>query len=159
MKDTNLIFEKNNNSLSSFSFSLECKEDDILAKIPDKLQRISPLCLPIMSENEVIRHYIKLSNKNYGVDNGFYPLGSCTMKYNPKINERIAKYPSFINFHPYADNSRIQGNLEILSKCKKALLEISGMDDLTHSPCAGAHGELTGLYIIKAYFKNKNEDR
>lgn len=159
MKDTNIIFEKCNNTESSFSFHTNKKEKDILSNIPNDLLRKEKLKLPSISENEIIRHYISLSSKNYGVDTGFYPLGSCTMKYNPKINEKISKNPGFSDVHPYSDNNRIQGILEIMYKCKKYLLEISGMDDLTFSPCAGAHGELTGLFIIKAYFNKKNQDR
>jgi len=159
MIDPNLIFEKNNNSISYFSFNNKTKKKELKKYIPEKFINNETLNLPNISENQVLRHYINLSNKNFGIDTGFYPLGSCTMKYNPKINEKIAGNSSFINSHPYSDNNRIQGNFEILFECKNALLEITGMDDLTFAPCAGAHGELTGLYIIRAYFNYKNEKR
>ena len=158
MKDKNIIFEKDNNSLSYFSYVSKDK-NKYTEFIPDNLARNGNLNLPNVSENEVVRHFINLSNKNYGLDKGFYPLGSCTMKYNPKINEKIASKSQFTDIHPYSDPKRIQGNLEILFNCKNALLEITGMDDLTFSPCAGAHGELTGLYLIRSYFNNKNENR
>ena len=102
MKDTNIIFEKSNNTESYFSFEINKTEADILSNIPENLLRKDNLKFPSLSENEIIRHYINLSNKNYGVDTGFYPLGSCTMKYNPKINEKISKNPSFIDMHPYS---------------------------------------------------------
>lgn len=158
MKDLNIIFEKDNNSLSTFDIRIDTDENKILQNIPDNL-RNNGIDMPNISENEVVRHYIGLSNMNYGVDTGFYPLGSCTMKYNPKINEKISKYSCFLNTHPYTDDEDVQGNLEVLYKSKKSLLEITGMDDITLSPCAGAHGELTGLYIIKAYFKYKKQER
>ncbi|MBN2546748.1 MAG: aminomethyl-transferring glycine dehydrogenase subunit GcvPB [Spirochaetes bacterium] len=159
MKDPNIIFEKCNNTLSHYCFRIDNEEDKILKIIPDKLLKKKVLNFPDVSENQVIRHFISLSSKNYGVDTGFYPLGSCTMKYNPKINEKISMMSSFLNMHPYSDNNRVQGNLEALYNCKNALLEITGMDDLTFSPCAGAHGEQTGLYTIKSYFLSKGENR
>lgn len=159
MKDLDIIFEKDNETESKYCFRLDNDEKKLIDKIPSKFLRKESLDLPDISENVVVRHFINLSRKNYGVDTNFYPLGSCTMKYNPKINEKIARFASFLNFHPYSSEDRIQGNLEILYSCKNALLEITGMDDLTLSPCAGAHGEQTGLYIIKAYFNSKGEKR
>jgi len=159
MIDKNLIFEKSNDTLNYIGFNLKNNADEIKKNIPDSLLKKEEINLPSLSENEIVRHYINLSNKNFGVDKGFYPLGSCTMKYNPKINEKISNFDSFLLCHPYSDNKRIQGNLNILYYCKKFLLEIVGMDDLTLSPCAGAHGELTGLYVIRKYFKNKNDKR
>ncbi len=159
MKDYNIIFEKDNNTLSGFKVLQFDNDDEILSEIPDNFLRIQDAKLPNISENEVIRHFIGLSNKNFGLDTGFYPLGSCTMKYNPKINEKVSKDRLFTSFHPYSDEKRIQGNLKVLYECKKSLLEITGMDDMTLSLCAGAHGELTGLYIIRAYFESINENR
>jgi glycine dehydrogenase subunit 2 len=158
MTDKNLIFEKGGHSVSSFRFKLDKKEDDILGYIPAGLRRKDLKAFPDVSENTVVRHFIRLSNMNYGLDTGFYPLGSCTMKYNPKINELISKKSGF-NLHPYSSTDHIQGNLEILHDCKKELLDITGMDDMTLSPCAGAHGELLGMFLIAAYFGNKKEKR
>ncbi|HPO48942.1 MAG TPA: aminomethyl-transferring glycine dehydrogenase subunit GcvPB [Spirochaetota bacterium] len=158
MKDSNLIFEKGRDSVSSYSFKLDKSEKDIEKYLPQNILGNDISFMPNISEGEVLRHFIRLSDRNYGVDSGFYPLGSCTMKYNPKINERVTKNPDF-NMHPYSDNARVQGNLELIYKCKEALVKITGMDDMSLAPSAGAHGELSGLYIIKAYFKYKKEDR
>ncbi len=159
IKDNNMIFEKCNDTLSSHSIELINSPENILKGIPAGMLRKDLGGIPDISENEVVRHYIGLSNLNFGVDTGFYPLGSCTMKYNPKINERIANLNEFTNIHPYSDTDRAQGSLEVLYKCKQSLLEITGMDDMALSPCAGAHGELAGLYIIRAYFKDKKDNR
>ncbi len=113
--------------------------------------------LPELSEVDITRHYVALSRRNYGVDNGFYPLGSCTMKYNPKINEDVSKFSGFTNIHPYHPFS--QGNLQLIYELEKYLSEITGMDKFTLQPAAGAHGELTGLMIIKKYFEDKGESR
>lgn len=159
MIDKNLIFEKDNKTISSYKFNLNKSEKELLCHLPENLIDMEEKKLPDISEGEVVRHFIELSSKNYGVDSGFYPLGSCTMKYNPKINERIAKDRLFVNFHPYSDTNRIQGILEVMYNCKEDLKKITGMDEITLSPCAGAHGELTALFVISAYFKNKNENR
>ncbi|NLY70980.1 MAG: aminomethyl-transferring glycine dehydrogenase subunit GcvPB, partial [Clostridiales bacterium] len=113
--------------------------------------------LPEVSELDAVRHYTKLSQRNHGVDSGFYPLGSCTMKYNPKVNEAIARFDGFINCHPYQPESMVQGNLEVMYTLDKLLSEISGMDQVSLQPAAGAHGELAGLMIIKAYHENRGE--
>ncbi len=155
--DKNLIFEKDNNTLSVFSFAHSAK--NVGDYLPAAQVRGTELDIPNVSEVEVVRHFIELSNKNYGVDNGMYPLGSCTMKYNPKINEKISKYETFNNMHPYSANERVQGTLEIIHKCGKDLAEVTGMADMSFAPCAGAHGELTAMFIVKAYFRNKGEDR
>lgn len=113
--------------------------------------------LPEVSEPEIMRHYVNLSTLNYGVDTGFYPLGSCTMKYNPKINEEIASFDKISNVHPLQDQNSVQGILELLYRLKLSLKEITGMDDFTLLPAAGAHGELVGMMIVRKYFKNKQE--
>ena len=155
--DKNLIFEKDNDTLSRFAFTHSAKQaSDYL---PANQVRNAELDMPNVSEVEVVRHFIELSGKNYGVDNGMYPLGSCTMKYNPKINEKISKFDSFNNMHPYSANERVQGTLEIIHECGKDLAEVTGMADMSFAPCAGAHGELTAMFIVKAYFRNKGEDR
>ncbi|MGE5473653.1 MAG: aminomethyl-transferring glycine dehydrogenase subunit GcvPB [Ignavibacteriales bacterium] len=113
--------------------------------------------LPEVSEVDVVRHYTALSLRNHGVDNGFYPLGSCTMKYNPKINEDIAQLDGFTNIHPYAPETLSQGALEVMYNMDKILSEITGMDRVSLQPAAGAHGELTGVMIIKAYHEARGD--
>ena len=115
------------------------------------------LPLPEVSELEVVRHFVKLSQLNHGIDTGFYPLGSCTMKYNPKINEEVVRYPGIAGCHPYQPESEVQGELELLWRLEQALCEIGGMDAATLQPAAGAQGEFVGLAICKAYFKQKGE--
>jgi len=126
--------------------------------VPKELRDTLPP-LPSPSEVEIIRHFIKLSLMNYHVDKGMYPLGSCTMKYNPKINEDLARLSNFSNLHPETPDLAIQGALQIIYELGKYLKEISGLDAISMQPKAGAHGELTGLLITRAYFKSKNEDR
>ena len=116
--------------------------------------------LPQMSENELSRHYTELAKQTYGVNDGFYPLGSCTMKYNPKVNDQIAALPGFASIHPLQPEETVQGCLEVLGLASKYLCEITGMDDMTFQPAAGAHGELTGLMLIKKYHQaNGHEGR
>ena len=105
--------------------------------------------LPQMSENELSRHYTELAKQTYGVNDGFYPLGSCTMKYNPKVNDQIAALPGFASIHPLQPEETVQGCLEALDLAAQYLCEITGMNDMTFQPAAGAHGELTGLMLIK----------
>ena len=116
-----------------------------LDELPVALKRSAAPVLPEVSEPDVVRHYTNLSQMNFGVDTGFYPLGSCTMKYNPKINEEIAAMPAFQGLHPLQDESTVQGALEVYYEMEKALAAITGMKRFTLNPCAGAHGELTGL--------------
>ena len=116
--------------------------------------------LPQMSENELSRHYTELAKQTYGVNDGFYPLGSCTMKYNPKVNDQIAALPGFASIHPLQPEETVQGCLEVLGLAAQYLCEITGMDDMTFQPAAGAHGELTGLILIKKYHQaNGHEGR
>ncbi|MFX0144726.1 MAG: aminomethyl-transferring glycine dehydrogenase subunit GcvPB, partial [Candidatus Hodarchaeota archaeon] len=121
--------------------------------LPKTMQR-KELPIPNIPEVEIVRHFINLSNINYGVDTGIYPLGSCTMKYNPKINEIISKMPNFALIHPLQEEN--DGCLELLYHISELLGEITGMDGFTMQPAAGAHGELVGLLIIKKYFESKN---
>lgn len=127
--------------------------------IPKRLARTKPLELPQLSELDVIRHYTKLSQMNYGVDTGFYPLGSCTMKYNPKICEEIASLPQIENVHPFQDEKTVQGSLQIMYELQNALCEIGGVDAVSLQPSAGAHGEFTGMLIVNAYHKYNCEKR
>ncbi|UCE73303.1 MAG: aminomethyl-transferring glycine dehydrogenase subunit GcvPB, partial [Methanomassiliicoccales archaeon] len=126
--------------------------------IPDSYLR-DKLGLPELSEVDVVRHYTALSKDNFGVDNGFYPLGSCTMKYNPKVNENIASLSGFKDAHPYQPEELSQGALELMYELSNYLREITGMEAFSLQPAAGAHGELTGLMMAKAYFSDKNESR
>ena len=128
-------------------------------QFPEEVRRQTPLKLPELSEVEVVRHYVRLSQMNYGVDLGFYPLGSCTMKYNPKINEKLAKLPQITSIHPYQDGETVQGILEILYKLSRWLAEITGTHEVCLQPAAGAHGEFLGALIMRAHHKFNNEDR
>ncbi|MCD7840998.1 MAG: aminomethyl-transferring glycine dehydrogenase subunit GcvPB [Lachnospiraceae bacterium] len=119
--------------------------------------REKPLHLPEVSETEISRHYTELAKQAHGVNDGFYPLGSCTMKYNPKVNEETAALPGFTGIHPLQDADDAQGALEVLSKMEDMLCEITGMDACTLQPAAGAHGEFTGLLLIKAYHTNRGD--
>jgi len=125
--------------------------------IPDNMRRVAPPKLPELSEVEVVRHFLRLSEMNYGVDLGLYPLGSCTMKYNPKINEELANSPSFSMLHPYQDESTVQGILEILYRLERWLAEITGTHEVCLLPAAGAHGELLGTLLMRAYHKLNGE--
>jgi glycine dehydrogenase subunit 2 len=125
--------------------------------IPANLLRQEPAPLPEVSEIEVVRHYTHLSQRNFGVDTGFYPLGSCTMKYNPKLNEDIAALPGFARIHPLQPASTVQGAIQVVYELEQYLAEISGMTRVTLQPSAGAHGELTGLMLIKAYHQSQGE--
>jgi len=119
--------------------------------------RKSELEFPEVNETEVVRHYTALSNLNFGVDTGFYPLGSCTMKYNPKINEEMANNPNFAGIHPEQPVEDVQGTLELMQLASDSLAEVTGMDVMSLQPAAGSHGELTGLMIMKAYHLKNGE--
>lgn len=136
---------------------LDIDDVNINDLIDTKDLRKEDLGLPEVSELDIARHYTLLSNKNFGVDTGFYPLGSCTMKYNPKINENMASNTSFTNMHPYQPINTAQGSLELMYDLSKSLGEITGMDEVTLQPSAGSHGEFTGLMMIKAYHENKGD--
>lgn len=138
---------------------LDIPDKELSSLVDSSYLREGSAGLPEVSEVDVARHYTGLSQHNYGVDSGIYPLGSCTMKYNPKINEDIARLEKLVRLHPYQNEEQVQGSLEILYQLKEYLAEISGMDDVTLQPASGAHGELTGLMIIKSYFEDKGEER
>ena len=129
------------------------------AIIPASHRRSRPAALPEVSELDVVRHYTALSHRNYSIDEGFYPLGSCTMKYNPKINEDVARQPGFARLHPYQPAELAQGALQVLWELEHDLAEISGMDRVTFQPAAGAHGEMTALLMISRYFEDRGEHR
>lgn len=128
-------------------------------KLPENLCRTTPLDLPEADEPTVVRHYNNMSTNNFGVDTGFYPLGSCTMKYNPKINEEISAHQSFHNLHPATPAEATQGALELYHTLQSALAEIGGMAEFTLNPYAGAHGELTGLMVIRAYHRSRGDNK
>lgn len=127
--------------------------------IPASMLRETPAQLPEVFEVDVIRHYTELSRRNFGVDNGFYPLGSCTMKYNPKINEDTARFAGFAKIHPYQPEESLQGALELLYTLQNDIAALTGMDQVTLQPAAGAHGEWTGLMMIRAYHESRGEMR
>ncbi len=127
--------------------------------LPKSLQRDKPLALPNIEEPQVMRHFLRLSQMNYGVDTGMYPLGSCTMKYNPKLSERISSWDQFTMIHPEQDPSTIQGSLQIIAELEHLLSAITGMDQFTLQPAAGAQGEFTGLLLTRAYHNYHNDTK
>ncbi|CBZ02585.1 glycine dehydrogenase subunit 2 [Clostridium botulinum] len=161
MKDYNkVIFELSSEGRKGYRLpNLDVSEVELSKLLPKNLLREDEIDLPEVSEIDVVRHYTALSNKNYTVDNGFYPLGSCTMKYNPKINEDIAALSGFSRIHPLQDENISQGALELMYDLKTKLCEITGLYDFTLQPAAGAHGEYTGLLIIKAYHEKRGDTK
>ncbi len=127
--------------------------------LPDKIKAEAGPALPEMSEVDVVRHYLRLSEMNYGIDTGIYPLGSCTMKYNPKICEQVARWDVFSMLHPYQHPSTAQGALQVMFELQNMLAALAGVDAVTLQPSAGAHGEFLGMLIVRRYFKDKGEDR
>ena len=146
-----LIFELSKEGRTGYSL----REPQVRVCLPEKLARKEAPELPQVSEVDVVRHYTNLSQMNFGVDTGFYPLGSCTMKYNPKINEEIAAMPAFAGVHPLQED--VQGVKEVYEGLDKALAAITGMAHFTFLPCAGAHGELTGLMLLRAYHESRGD--
>ncbi|MBN1976425.1 MAG: aminomethyl-transferring glycine dehydrogenase subunit GcvPB [Anaerolineae bacterium] len=126
------------------------------AELPENLVR-DELVLPEVSEADVVRHYTRLSQMNYSVDTGFYPLGSCTMKYNPKVNEEVARLPGFASLHPYQDEESVQGALFLMYYLQEFLKEIGGFAGVSLQPAAGAHGELTGVLMMRAYHLDRGD--
>ncbi len=133
------------------------KVGDLNAVLPEGMLRKNKPGLPELSEVEVVRHFLRLSQMNYGVDSGFYPLGSCTMKYNPKINDALAVLPDLANIHPYQDEDTVQGILEILFELERWLSEITGTHEVCLQPAAGAHGELLGTLLMHACLKSNGQ--
>jgi len=153
-----LIFEMSREGRIGYSLpENDVPEVDLAELFPAEYIREEAPELPEVSELDIMRHYTALSNRNHGVDSGFYPLGSCTMKYNPKINENVARFPGFAHIHPLQDESTVQGALELMHDLQEHLIEITGMDEVTLQPAAGAHGEWTGLMMIRA-FHEANHD-
>jgi glycine dehydrogenase subunit 2 len=151
-----LIFELSTSGRIGYQLD---KKDLPIINIPDELKRNESLDLPEVSEFDVVRHYTNVSQKNFGVETGFYPLGSCTMKYNPKINDELASLSGFQNIHPLQPVSTTQGILKVYYETQKMLAEVSGLSSYSLNPFAGAHGELAGLMIIKAYHEKNNDSK
>lgn len=148
------IFEKENNT----GICLTDEKED-LSFLNSAFLRSGKVGLPNVGELEVLRHYKELSDKNFCIEKGFYPLGSCTMKYNPKVNELAASLEGFVNLHPHTADENSQGSLKLMYLLQEALKRITGMDAVTLQPAAGAHGELTGMMVVKKYFEVKGEKR
>ena len=158
MKEKKLIFELSQPGRRGDALpQCDVPEQDINRLIPQDYIRESEPQLPEVSEVDAVRHFTALSQRNHGVDSGFYPLGSCTMKYNPKVNEDIARFDGFSKVHPYQQEEMVQGCLELLYRTDKMLSEITGMARISLQPAAGAHGEMTGLMIMRAYHEQRGE--
>ncbi|KXG43259.1 aminomethyl-transferring glycine dehydrogenase subunit GcvPB, partial [Tepidibacillus decaturensis] len=157
-KEKALIFELSKPGRVAYSLpELDIPEIPIDELLPKEVIRENPPEFPELSELDLMRHYTELSQRNHGVDSGFYPLGSCTMKYNPKVNEDVARYAGFSQIHPYQAEETVQGALELMYNLQEELQEITGMDKVTLQPAAGAHGEWTGLMLIRAYHENRGD--
>ncbi len=154
-----LIFELSRPGRKGYELPADRYETDGLAEIPADLMRKEDLGLPEVSELDVVRHYTNLSNKNFGVDTGFYPLGSCTMKYNPKINEEVAAMADFAAIHPLQTPETVQGALELYYNLQHALSSLAGLAEFTLNPYAGAHGELTGLMVMRRYHESRGDSK
>ncbi|WP_139892532.1 aminomethyl-transferring glycine dehydrogenase subunit GcvPB [Bacillus sp. D386] len=160
-QDQPLIFEQTKPGRIGYSLpEMDVPESALTEFLPEEFIRTEEPKLPEVSELDIMRHYTALSRRNHGVDSGFYPLGSCTMKYNPKINENVARLNGFAHVHPLQDAEAVQGSLELMYDLQQSLKEITGMDEVTLQPAAGAHGEWTGLMMIRAYHEaNGDFDR
>lgn len=153
-----LIFELSQPGRVAYSLPpLDVEEKELSQFLPEHLIRKKDAVLPEVSELQLMRHYTLLSNKNFGVETGFYPLGSCTMKYNPKVNEAVARYSGFSAIHPYQPEETVQGALALMDELSENLAEITGMDTISLQPAAGAQGEWTGLLIIKAFHEKNGQ--
>lgn len=159
-RDTKTIFELSKPGRRAARLpACDVPESDITALLPEEAIADVPPTLPELSEPQIVRHFVNLSTQNMSVDTHFYPLGSCTMKYNPKRNERAAAMPGFADLHPYQSEDSLQGMLELLFNMQEALQEISGLPACSLQPAAGAHGELTALLVAAAYFRDIGEQR
>lgn len=155
-----LIFEISSEGREAFSLPpMDVPYEDVENYLPGNCIRDNPARLPEVSELDVMRHFVHLSSLNHHVDKGFYPLGSCTMKYNPKINETLCRLPGFANLHPFQEEQGLPGALKMMGDLACYLAEISGMDTVTLQPAAGAHGEMTGIKLMRAYHESKGYAR
>ncbi|MGQ9632081.1 MAG: aminomethyl-transferring glycine dehydrogenase subunit GcvPB [bacterium] len=158
--ESKLIFERSVPGRKAFSLPpCDVPERSVSEAIPPNMLRGEPVSLPEISEMDLVRHFTFLSSNSFGVDSSFYPLGSCTMKYNPKVNERIARMERFSGLHPLLPEECVQGALEVMYSINRYLCEITGMEEFSLQPIAGAQGELTGLLIIAAYHRSRGERR
>ncbi|MCD4658279.1 MAG: aminomethyl-transferring glycine dehydrogenase subunit GcvPB [Planctomycetes bacterium] len=158
--DKRTIFEKTSlGKRATIMPKADFEYQNLDSLIPREYQRAEKVGLPELSEIEIMRHFNNLACKNMGVDTNFYPLGSCTMKYNPRINEKIATIPAFTATHPYQPFESVQGMLRWMHELQDMFSEIAGLDACTLAPAAGAHGELAGLMLIKAYHKHNNDEK
>src|SRR3984957_472605 len=154
-----LLFEKSSPGKRGYRLPpLDVPEADAVKLLGDAA-RTEAAALPELSEIEIIRHFTRLSTWNYAIDLGMYPLGSCTMKYNPRVNEAVARMEGIAEAHPYQPESLSQGCLGIMKTLSEALIEITGMDAITLQPAAGAHGEFTGILLVRAYHESKGNPR
>jgi glycine dehydrogenase subunit 2 len=151
-----LIYEKSQPGRRASS--LPRHEGLPVPELPQALRRSEPPRLPEVAEFELLRHFTELSTRNFGVDTGFYPLGSCTMKYSPRINERLAALPGFTRLHPLQEEESAQGALELMWRLQEILAEVTGLDAVSLQPAAGSQGELTGLLLVRAYFAARGEE-
>jgi glycine dehydrogenase subunit 2 len=154
-----LIFERSAPGRRASSFPPADEFPAVDGAIPEGARRTEAIGLPEVSERDLVRHYTRLAHRNYAIDLGFYPLGSCTMKYNPKIAETVAALPGFARLHPAQPAEQVQGALEVLWRLEHALKELTGLAGVTFQPAAGAHGELTGLLIMRAYHEAAGDPR
>jgi len=153
----NLIFELSKKGRKGYSLPQDYDRTHTTAELPEALRRKEAARLPECDELTVVRHYTNLSHNNFGVNDGFYPLGSCTMKYNPVINEEIAGLKAFAGLHPLQPAVTCQGALEVYYNLQESLAELAGLKEFTLNPCAGAHGELTGLMVIRSYHESRKD--
>src|SRR5437762_8595690 len=154
-----LIFEKSSPGKSAYKLPALDVPDVDPGKLLGLSARVDLGNMPEVSEFEIIRHFTRLSTWNYAIDLGMYPLGSCTMKYNARVNEAVARIAGLANAHPYQPEKMTQGALRILKLLSDYLLEITGMEAITLQPAAGAHGEMTGILLIRAYLESKGKPR
>jgi glycine dehydrogenase subunit 2 len=154
------IFEKGAPGRRAFTCpELDVPEADPDTLLPAGLRRSEPARLPEISEPELVRHYVRLSKRNFDLDSGFYPLGSCTMKHNPRLHERVAALPGHARLHPLQDPDRAQGALELMWRLERSLSEIAGLPHVSLQPSAGSHGELAGVLLTRAYHEDRGETR
>jgi len=159
MGEQQLVFEISRPGRRAFSMPALDVPAAPVDSIPQEMRRARAPKLPEVAERDLVRHYTRLSQRNYGIDLGFYPLGSCTMKYNPKLAEDAAAMPGFKRLHPMQPESQTQGALQLLVELEEALCAVTGMEAVTFQPAAGAHGELTGLLMMRAFHEHNKDQR